>query len=111
MKTHILVASALLLTVAACQKTVTQTEQQSRGQGSNRPAAGIHDSTPPVVDSSTIHPPFPQSPPPSSGCSLLPIYGDTIIFPQPTSGQDYIFNVVNNPGTGKYFSWPQGMVM
>jgi hypothetical protein len=42
----------------------------------------------------------------------LPIYGDTIIFPQPTSnGQDYIFYPVNSPGTGKYFAWPQGMVI
>ena len=42
---------------------------------------------------------------------LSPIYGDSIIYPQPTSGSDYIFRPVNNPGTGKYFSWPIGMVI
>jgi hypothetical protein len=53
--------------------------------------------------------PFPQTP--LYGCTLTPIYGDTIIYPQPTSGSDYIMNVVNSPGTGKYLSWPVGMVI
>jgi hypothetical protein len=41
---------------------------------------------------------------------LLPIYGDTIVFPQP-SGADYIIHPVNNPGAGKYFAWPVGMIL
>ena len=53
--------------------------------------------------------PFPQAP--LNACLLAPIYGDTIIYPQPTSGSDYIMNVVNSPGTGKYLSWPVGMVI
>ena len=53
--------------------------------------------------------PFPQAP--LNACILAPIYGDTIIYPQPTSGSDYIMNVVNSPGTGKYLSWPVGMVI
>ncbi len=53
--------------------------------------------------------PFPQAP--LTGCFYAPIYGDTIIYPQPTSGSDYIMNVVNSPGAGKYLSWPVGMVI
>jgi hypothetical protein len=48
---------------------------------------------------------------PTSSCPMSPIYGDTIIFTQPTNGPDYIFYPVNNPGPGKYFSWPVGMVL
>ncbi|HEY4110349.1 MAG TPA: hypothetical protein VGM48_15120, partial [Puia sp.] len=47
--------------------------------------------------------------PTAPSCPVLPIYGDTLIFQQP-SGSDYIFYPVNSPGTGKYFSWPTGMV-
>ncbi len=42
---------------------------------------------------------------------MLPVYGDTIIFPQPVNGPDYIVNPVNSPGTGRYFAWPHGMVI
>src|ERR1700760_534995 len=58
--------------------------------------------------------PYPQSTAsstPSSTCPVLPIYGDSIVYPQPTSGSDYILFPVNNPGPGKYFSWPVGMVL
>ena len=112
--TSALVACTLLLTVTACRKEIGTTAQQS-SQGSSRPAAqGIHDSTPkpPGSDTTAVHPPFPVNTLAStSACSALPIYGDTIIYPQPASGQDYIFNVVNSPGTGKYFAWPQGMMI
>jgi hypothetical protein len=54
--------------------------------------------------------PFPQQTP-VNACFIAPIYGDTIIYPQPTSGSDYIMNVVNSPGAGKYLSWPVGMVI
>ena len=46
-----------------------------------------------------------------TGCSYSPDYGDTIIFPQPANEQDYIIVPVNNPGNGRYFSWPEGMVI
>jgi hypothetical protein len=103
--------SLLLVTSTACRKEISTSNVQP-----NPPAPlAPHDSThvsPVGPDSTVIHPPFPVNIPTSvSGCSVLPIYGDTIIYPQPTSGQDYIFNVVNSPGTGKYFSWPQGMTI
>jgi len=113
--TYLWAALFALLTAASCQKVVTQarTSSDSTGARSTRPAAGKLDTTtpPPSDTGKNILPPFPQSTP-TSGCSVLPIYGDTIIFTQPTAaGQDYIFNPVNSPGTGKYFAWPQGMVI
>ena len=53
--------------------------------------------------------PYPMSP--VTGCSYAPDYGDSIIYPQPTAGPDYIVKPINNPGVGKYFSWPIGMVI
>jgi len=107
----------VLLTFASCQKVATTTgssaDSTGKGSHSTRPAAGKLDTAtnPPADTSSTILPPLPQSTP-TGGCSVLPIYGDTIIFPQPTAnGTDYIFYPVNSPGTGKYFAWPQGMVI
>lgn len=43
-------------------------------------------------------------------CPALPIYGDTLIFQQPATG-DYVVYPANNPGPGKYFAWPVGMVL
>jgi hypothetical protein len=65
-------------------------------------------------DSQYIPPAMPKAPLPQvplNACLLAPIYGDTIIYPQPTNGSDYIMNVVNTPGAGKYLSWPVGMVI
>jgi hypothetical protein len=54
--------------------------------------------------------PYPQAP--VTGCPYAPDYGDSIIYPQPTTaGNDYIVSPVNNPGPGTYFSWPGGMVI
>ena len=47
----------------------------------------------------------------TSACPIAPIYGDTIVYPQPTSGSDYIIYPINTPGPGKYFAWPVGMVL
>jgi len=53
--------------------------------------------------------PYPQSP--LTGCADDPSYGDSIVYPQPANGQDYIFKPVNNPGPGSYLSWPAGLVI
>jgi hypothetical protein len=47
----------------------------------------------------------------SPACPIAPLYGDTIVFTQPTGGSDYVINPINTPGPGKYFSWPVGMVL
>lgn len=101
-----------LLATASCQKVITKTGSSSPVAHSTRPASGKLDSASTPSDTTNpLLPPLPQSVP-LSGCSVLPLYGDTIIFPQPAvNGQDYIFAPVNSPGTGKYFAWPQGMVI
>lgn len=62
---------------------------------------------------STAPPPFPlknlNSQQPAS-CPVLSLYGDTLVFPQPTATDDVI-TPVNGVGPGKYFSWPAGMVI
>jgi hypothetical protein len=78
------------------------------------PSGGDTTNTPPAP----IPPPIPTPPPPapfpvapSTGCSFAPTYGDSIIFPQPTGGADYVVSPSNNPGQGKYFSWPVGLAL
>ncbi len=59
---------------------------------------------------STQNVPYPEAP--IRGCSYMPNYGDSIIYPQDTTGNnDYIVSPVNNPGPGTYLSWPQGLVI
>jgi hypothetical protein len=100
-----LIAICLFLGVFACSKSVNSVNKQS--------SQNTHDSTPLVqhkTDSQAVQSvPYPQSP--VTGCSYAPDYGDSIIYPQPTNGPDYVVSPVNNPGTGKYFSWPGGMVI
>jgi hypothetical protein len=113
-----LLAIALLSFLFSCRKDVTETNVIL---GSLRSAPlGQADSAVQVVlitDSQFMAPPvlppapFPQVQAPQNVCSALPIYGDSIIYPQPVSGPDYILTPVNNPGPGKYLSWPVGMVI
>jgi hypothetical protein len=130
MKTAPLIAFMLVITVYSCEKVVIDPDLRPLSTSPTGPKGATTSDTvktpPPTQDTITVPtPPLPQhtidsnkntnngSPnsAPSSSCPLEPIYGDTIIFTQPTSGPDYIFNPVNNPGQGKYFSWPVGMVL
>ena len=101
----------LCLTVLACQKSISLVRSEPSGQAP-------HDSTPtpphdtvPIKKPDTVAttPPYPQTA--VSGCAYAPDYGDSIIFPQPATSQDYIVHPINNPGPGKYFAWPIGMVI
>jgi len=56
-------------------------------------------------DSSKV--PFPQNINPN--CSNAPVYEDTVICDKTGNGPDYIVSPLNNPGNGKYYSWPLGM--
>lgn len=126
MKKRLLVGLTLVFIVCACRKNVsTEIASPPRppGQSPNDTTRKVNpadttkaDTTKHAVpvDTSKVQPPYPQTAaaaPPAPGCPIAPIYGDTIIFTQPTNGTDYIFNPVNNPGPGKYFSWPKGMVL
>ncbi len=91
----------LLLVLLACHKSISDAQQQSLPPIlSDSLLIANSDSAAPIA-------PFPQYP--LTGCSNDPSYGDSVIYPQPTSGQDYIVHPVNNPGSGKYLSWPAGM--
>ena len=110
-----------LLIVLSCGKSVTELQPADP----NLPLRSLHPGSNPNNDTvSTIvrssdtsttptppPPPFPQAPAPVASCSYAPVYGDSIIYPQPTSGQDYVVSPVNSPGTGKYFAWPVGMAI
>jgi len=132
MKTAPLIALILLITVYGCEKKLPADANfrpmSSSPTGPQRDSIQPKDTTKPISrgdttkpgsqgDTATIPtPPFPQetantnppSAPPAPTCPVLPIYGDTLIFTQPTGG-DYIVNPVNSPGQGKFFAWPVGL--
>ncbi|HTI10595.1 MAG TPA: hypothetical protein VL832_18630 [Puia sp.] len=101
-----LLGLTLCLTVLACRKSITKVPTPPTDP------TPVDTTTKPIVKPDSVvtqSPPFPQTP--VTGCSYAPNYGDTIIYPQPTTGQDYIVSPVNNPGPGKYLSWPIGLVI
>ena len=114
-----LLALALLSFLFSCRKDITETDAMigSLRSAPLGPADSVIQQVVLITDSQFTAPPvlppapFPQVQAPQNVCSALPIYGDTIIFPQPVSGSDYIVTPVNNPGPGKYLSWPVGMVI
>jgi hypothetical protein len=103
-----LLLPTVLILAAACQKSISDLKEQV-----TPPALTSHDTTQPYKKPDTVVTqvaPYPQAP--LTGCAYDPSYGDSIIYPQPTTGgQDYIVRPVNNPGPGKYLSWPIGMVI
>lgn len=117
---YLLIGLTLSLFLFSCRKNVTDTDPTLGGLRSapTGPARPV-DSVPVVIISDsqfTAAPvlppaPLPQTSPPQNSCPALPIYGDSLIFPQPTSNGDYIITPINNPGNGKYLSWPVGMVI
>lgn len=132
MKATPLIAFILVITVYSCEKVVTDPNLKPLTDSPTGPKSDsaltvdtVKPTNPSKPDSTTIRdtvptPPYPQQTvsnnnsnggTPAPGCPVSLIYGDTIIFTQPTSGPDYIFDPVNNPGTGKYFSWPVGLVL
>ena len=91
----------LLLAIFACHKSIINTHQP------NLLPNGLDSLLITASDSTVAHTrPFPQTP--MTGCNQLN-YGNSIIYPQPTTGQDYIVSPINNPGPGKYLAWPAGM--
>ena len=44
-------------------------------------------------------------------CPEGPNYKDSLIYSNANAGNDYFVGPVNNPGEGKYYSWPDGMVI
>ena len=94
----------LFIALFACHKSVSNSQQQTDTLIEQDSALMVMADSPaaPIA-------PYPQTP--LTGCANDPGYGDSIIYSQPTNGQDYIVNPVNNPGSGKYLSWPAGLVI
>jgi hypothetical protein len=88
----------------ACRKSVIEPTTTTLGSANGSDTIRKNTS-----DTANLHPPYPQTF--VTGCTYSPDYGDTIIFPQPATTQDYIVKPINNPGIGRYFSWPDGMVI
>ena len=44
-------------------------------------------------------------------CPYAPDYGDTLICSPKGNGQDVIVSPINNPGAGKFLTWPMGMMI
>src|ERR1700754_128549 len=102
MKTTLALACglSLLLSFGACKKNI-----------SNLPPGNVLDSLPVILDSASagIQASYPKNA--LTGCFPSPLYGDSVIYPQPTNGIDYIVSPVTDPGTGHYFAWPAGLVI
>jgi hypothetical protein len=108
---------AALVFLGACRKDVANHSftpgglRQSPVRDSvQRPVVLITDSQalPPAVPPKA---PLPQQSGSANSCPLLSIYGDTIVYPQPSNNSDYILHPVNNPGAGTYLSWPVGLAI
>ncbi len=113
MKIKLHIGSTILISAVlsfmACRKTINSAETIL-----NKPPVKVDstknqaDSTHAIADSSNV--PYPQTP--LLGCKYSPDYGDSIVFAQPTNGQDYILFPVNNGSvSGTYLAWPGGLVL
>lgn len=98
----------LLLSVLACRKTIDPTKTGQNQNKTTVDSTGHADSAHATVG--TVNVPYPITP--LLGCNYSPDYGDSIVFPQPANGQDYVIFPVNNQGVdGTYLSWPGGLVL
>jgi hypothetical protein len=111
----IVLIALILITVYGCEKAIPADANfrplSSSPSGPRKDSSQVTDTIPtppyPSQTANTNPPGNPQAP----SCPSLPIYGDSLIFPQPTNGPDYVLNPVNNPGAGKYFAWPAGLIL
>jgi hypothetical protein len=98
----------VLLSAIACRKTVDPT---SAGQTQNQTKVDStthKDTTHATADTSNV--PLPQTL--LLECNYSPDYGDSIVFPQPTNGPDFVIFPVNNQNVqGTYLAWPGGLVL
>ena len=101
MKLNLTKGSLILLCTffgaVACKKSVDQPASQPAIL--NTP----HDTT---MSSPAV--PYPENPVPE--CDYAPNYGDSIVYPQPTSNGDFFVYPQNNQGLeGTYLAWPDGL--
>jgi len=106
MKTKILPILLVFMTLYSCKKDPVTAPSNTALQQHN--SAISPDSIVNPAPDTTDLPVYPST---ARSCNFLPIYGDTIIYPQPTAGGDDVLTPVNDPGAGHYFAWPAGMVI
>ena len=97
-------ALLLLLAFGACKKS-------SSDLPPNQPAGNVLDSLNSILDTASagMQVSYPKNA--LTGCFPSPLYGDSVIYPQPTSGSDYVVSPVIDPGAGHYLAWPAGLVI
>ena len=95
-----LIVSVCIFCMVSCMKSPDELYLSSSVSGGGAP----HDTTltNPIV-------PYPVNP--TKECNNAPYYGDSIVYPQPTSGDYYIYNQNSHGLSGTYLSWPGGLVM
>jgi hypothetical protein len=89
--------------VTGCKKTLNTPDKTPTAAAS----AILHDSTFTAVN--TTQHPYPITP--VQECIYSPNYGDSIVYPQPASGNFYVYPQNTNGMKGTYFSWPAGLVL
>lgn len=103
-RTRVLVTLLLLTSITACKKSLDASSNAGNGNNGNDTTQ-----TPNKPDTGS-RVAFPQTQ--LTGCPGAPDYGDSIFFVQPaTNGADYIIRPINQPDSGTFFAWPQGMII
>jgi hypothetical protein len=89
--------------VTGCKKTLNTPENDPTASTSVVP----HDSIFTAVY--TTQNPYPVTP--VQECIYAPNYGDSIVYPQPSSGSYYVYPQGTNGLKGKFYSWPLGLAL
>lgn len=89
--------------VTGCKKTLNTPENNPSANAGAMP----HDSIFTAVY--TTQNPYPVTP--VQECIYAPNYGDSIVYPQPSSGNYYVYPQGTNGLKGKYYSWPLGLAL
>jgi hypothetical protein len=104
MKQHVhnglLFVLATIVSLASCKKAIEQ-------PGSSPTVIVQHDSTSHVINTTTN--PYPVTP--VQECIYAPDYGDSILYPQPSSGFSYAYPQNTKSVQGTYLSWPGGLII
>ncbi len=87
------------ISFTGCKKTITSADSTPTSSAS----ATLHDSTFTAVE--TTQNPYPITP--VQECIYTPYYGDSIVYPQPASGNYYVYPQSTNGLKGTFLSWPR----
>src|SRR4051794_28248917 len=93
----------LLLSFAGCRKGIADASKETKAHTRTDPGTS-RKKTDTARDTQIAYPKAPLT-----GCFPAPLYGDSVIYPHPGHGADDIVRLANDPGPGRYFSWPGGL--